>query len=92
MKQEKLEAMANQIATFFRSYPDDEAAAGIRRHLTSFWTPQMRSDLERRLQQDVSTMDPLVVRAMHSRDTVASPVERVTSPAQEAGQLASDAG
>ncbi len=92
MKPEKLTVMANQIATFFRSYPDDEAAAGIKRHVVSFWTPLMRTGLEDWIERDGPDIDPLVVRALRRPMTAASPVERVTSPAQESGQIASDAG
>ena len=42
---EKLVRMANQIAAFFRSYPQDEAVAGIHKHVTAFWTPRMREQL-----------------------------------------------
>ncbi len=41
----KLDLMANQIAAFFRSYPDEEAVAGIHDHIRSFWSPAMRRDL-----------------------------------------------
>ena len=92
MKPQKLASMANQIATFFRSYPDDEAAAGIRRHLVSFWTQAMRRDLDAWIEQGATDLDPLVVSALKRPITAASPVVRVTSPAREAGQMASDAG
>ena len=92
MTPEKLTAMANQIAVFFRSYPDDEAASGIKRHIASFWTPRMRACLEDWIEQERPGPDPLVIRALTRRATADSPVERVTSPALEAGQMASDAG
>ncbi len=92
MKPEKLVAMANQIATFFRSYPDEEAAAGITRHVVSFWTPDMRATLERYIEQDGPGVDALVAAAFQQRQTAESPVKRVTSPVQEAGQMATDAG
>jgi len=41
----KLVRMANQIAGFFRSYPEAAALEGIRAHLVSFWTPRMLQDL-----------------------------------------------
>ena len=43
---EKLVRMANQIATFFRSYPEEEAVAGIQKHIKAFWTPKMIAHLE----------------------------------------------
>ena len=41
----KLVRMANQIAGFFRSYPEAAAREGVRAHLVSFWTPRMLQDL-----------------------------------------------
>jgi formate dehydrogenase subunit delta len=38
---EKLAAMGNQIAGFFRTQPGDQAAA-VADHLVKFWTPAMR--------------------------------------------------
>ena len=93
MKPEKLAQMANQIATFFRSYPDDEAAAGIKRHITSFWTPTMYACLEGWISEGHARgVDPLVSRALYRPDTAASPVKGITSPMREAGQMATDAG
>jgi len=38
----KLIKMANQIGTFFESFPDrEEALDGIANHLKKFWTPRM---------------------------------------------------
>ncbi len=45
-QEDKLLRMANQIASFFRSYPDDEAVAGIHKHIEAFWTPKMVHKLE----------------------------------------------
>ena len=93
MKPEKLVAMANQIAMFFRAYPDDEAAAGIKRHVTSFWTPSMRACLENWISEgDDRGADPLVARALARPATAESPVRGVTSPLPEAGEMATDAG
>jgi formate dehydrogenase subunit delta len=39
---EKLLRMAAQIAEFFQSYPMDQAAAGVARHINRYWTPRMR--------------------------------------------------
>nr|WP_315484043.1 formate dehydrogenase subunit delta [uncultured Undibacterium sp.] len=42
----KLIKMANQIGTFFESFPDrEEALDGIANHLKKFWTPAMRANL-----------------------------------------------
>ena len=93
MKPEKLAAMANQIATFFHSYPDDEAQAGIKRHVTSFWTPGMRTRLEDWIgEQDGRGVDPLVAMALRRPALAESPVKGITSPLKESGQMATDAG
>ena len=92
MQKAKLASMANQIAGFFRSYPDEEAVAGIRRHIGSFWTPAMRERLDDGNYEDGIALDPLVRRALHRGSDEASPVRNVTSPAGEAGQGASDSG
>jgi formate dehydrogenase subunit delta len=42
----KLVRMANQIADYFRAYPEDAAREGVRAHLKSFWTPRMLRDLQ----------------------------------------------
>ena len=91
MKPEKLVAMANQIASFFRSYPEEEAAASVRQHLLAFWTPAMVATLEGQVVEDPAGIDGLVVQAMRRADTEASLVDRVVSPAA-GGQAGSDAG
>lgn len=41
-----LVTMANQIGSFFASYPDqEEASTEIANHLQRFWAPQMRRQL-----------------------------------------------
>ncbi|SFV17711.1 formate dehydrogenase subunit delta [Pseudoduganella namucuonensis] len=46
MQADHLVTMANQIGTFFESYPDEmEASTEIANHLKRFWAPSMRSRL-----------------------------------------------
>ena len=46
MNQLHLAMMANQIGSFFLSYPDqEEARAEIATHIQRFWAPRMRSQL-----------------------------------------------
>jgi formate dehydrogenase subunit delta len=46
MKTDNLVTMANQIGTFFESYPDrEEAKQEIANHIQRFWAPRMRSAL-----------------------------------------------
>lgn len=92
MRAEKLISMANQIASFFRSYPDEEAVAGIHRHLQAFWTPVMVRTLQQHLTHDTEGVDALVTRAMRQDPDTDSPVDKVLSPARAAGAMASDAG
>ena len=92
MQAGKLISMANQIAAFFRSYPDDEAIAGIHRHLHAFWTPAMMSTLQDHLTHDTDGVDKLVAAAMRRDPAVESPVDRALSPVREADAMASDAG
>jgi len=54
----KLVRMANQIADYFRAYPEDTAREGVRNHLKSFWTPRMLRDLK--AHADAPAMHPLV--------------------------------
>jgi formate dehydrogenase subunit delta len=46
MNIDNLVTMANQIGTFFESYPDQaQASTEIANHLKRFWAPRMRSQL-----------------------------------------------
>ncbi len=63
MKAEKLVYMANQIATFFESQPQDTAADGVAAHINEFWEPRMRAQLFEILEQGDSGLKPLVVQA-----------------------------
>ncbi|MDD2877180.1 MAG: formate dehydrogenase subunit delta [Acidiphilium sp.] len=42
---QKLVYMANQIATFFASEPDEKAITEIANHISKFWDPRMRSKI-----------------------------------------------
>ena len=91
---EKLIRMANQIAAFFKSYPEEEARTGIAEHIASFWTPKMRSRLDARiLAGEPGKRDALVVRAVRRSVQAESPAHRVTEGPAQAGEVgAMDAG
>jgi formate dehydrogenase subunit delta len=90
---EKLGRMANQIAGFFRSYPEEEAIAGVHDHIVSFWSPSMRRDILARADRDPVGLDPLVVAALHAISTGKSPASREAAGPGEVGEIgASDAG
>ena len=43
MSPEKMVRMANQIATFFKTQPKEDAAARVAAHIKDFWDPRMRA-------------------------------------------------
>lgn len=92
MRVETLTRMANEIACFFRAYPEAEACAGIRDHIVAFWTPGMRSMFLDFAEKDGSGIDALVADALRSWRDARSPIKRATAPAEASGQGASDAG
>ncbi|MCJ2020335.1 MULTISPECIES: formate dehydrogenase subunit delta [unclassified Methylobacterium] len=92
-QEDKLLRMANQIATFFRSYPEEEAVAGIHKHIVAFWTPKMVSKLEAALPEMGDRADILVQRALRGGEPQAeSPIRAATRDPQKLGEGASDAG
>ncbi len=92
-KDEKLVRMANQMADFFRSYPEKEAAAGIHQHIITFWTPKMVAELEACLPAMGARADILVHKAMRGDAPQGeSPIRAATRNPAEIGAGASDAG
>lgn len=63
MNKSRIVPMANQIATFFRSYPHDEAVQGVADHITSFWDPRMREELWAHLHAGGDGLVPLAQEA-----------------------------
>jgi formate dehydrogenase subunit delta len=92
MSLEKLIRMANQIASFFRSYPEEQACKGIHDHLVAFWTPNMRSMLLSYASQDGGKLDPLVMKAMLEEPKGDNPTEKGVAGPETVGELGSDAG
>jgi len=90
MNSDKLTRMANQIASFFRSYPEERAVAGIRDHIVAYWTPTMR----RRLLASVDdpALDPWVGKALLGFSAASSPIEKEIAGPEKLGQMESDAG
>lgn len=90
---EKLARMANQIADYFKSYPDDEAIAGVHEHIRSFWSPVMRRDLAAGVADDPSRFHPLVLAALKAGDGGPTPARKETAGPDQVGEIAaSDAG
>ncbi|GGE82314.1 formate dehydrogenase subunit delta [Stappia taiwanensis] len=60
MSPDKLAYMANQIATFFRHAPREEAVSSIAEHISNFWEPRMRRQFFELLAREKERFDPLV--------------------------------
>tara|TARA_R110000765_G_scaffold382121_1_gene473373 strand:+ start:33 stop:377 length:345 start_codon:yes stop_codon:yes gene_type:complete len=60
---EKLVRMANQIATFFLSQPEDIRAEGVATHINKFWEPRMRRHLFEYIDSGGEGLLPLVMQA-----------------------------
>jgi len=46
---QRLVHMANQVASFFATYPEAEAIESTAAHLKAFWDPRMRREIEKHL-------------------------------------------
>ncbi len=70
MNSEHLVKMANQIAGFFASYPDQEqAAAETATHLRKFWAPPMRDRLIAHAHEAGDDLAPVARRAVELLQT-----------------------
>lgn len=61
MSPEKITRMANQIATFFESQPDDDKPGRIAAHLKEFWEPRMLDQLATHLENGGEGLSPLAL-------------------------------
>jgi formate dehydrogenase subunit delta len=64
MKPEQMVHMANQIALFFKSYPKDEAVAGVADHLKKFWERRMMQQIFEHVDGGGTGLDGLVIEAI----------------------------
>lgn len=65
---------ANQIADFFKAYPEDEAVAAVANHLKQFWAPRMRAELARHLETGGEGLEPISrAAAQHLRQQDSTP-------------------
>jgi formate dehydrogenase subunit delta len=55
--------MANQIALFFQTEPQDEAAAHVAKHLKLFWEPRMLRQLHAFIADGGTGLHNLVLEA-----------------------------
>jgi formate dehydrogenase subunit delta len=84
--QEKLIRMANQIATFFMSQPENGRAEGVATHINKFWEPRMRRHLFEHLDRGREGLMPLVVEAsaLIKRPLAAAPTGMAEGDSQPA--------
>jgi formate dehydrogenase subunit delta len=64
MSPDKMIRMANQIATFFKSQPGEDASRKVAAHLTDFWEPRMRAQLRDYAAAGGSGLDEIVLKAV----------------------------
>jgi len=86
MNIDNLVTMANQIGTFYSSFPDrEEAHTGIALHIQRYWAPRMRKRLY--LHVDGARgegLDPIVLAAIAAhRAGQDAPAENTSVPADE---------
>jgi formate dehydrogenase subunit delta len=61
---DRLVAMANQIAKFFASQKHEQAVEGTRNHIAKFWDPRMRQRIRMHLADGGKGLDPLAKEAI----------------------------
>lgn len=61
---EKLVYMANQIGSFFQSYPHDQAVKGIKEHIEKFWDPRMLNQIYAIIEQPDHGLKPNALEAL----------------------------
>lgn len=86
MNIDNLVTMANQIGTFFSSFPDrDEAHTGIGMHLERYWAPRMRVRLYQHVDgEEGEGLDPIVLEAIAAhRRRQAAPLDDTSVPKDE---------
>jgi formate dehydrogenase subunit delta len=64
MTSDNMVHMANQIAAFFKSYPHEEAVAGVTDHIQKFWERRMLNQLKQYVATGGSGLDGLVLEAV----------------------------
>lgn len=54
---------ANQIADYFKAYPEDEAIPAVANHIRQFWDPRMRAQLAHHVNAGGDGLNPLSLAA-----------------------------
>ena len=76
---DKLARMANQIAAFFASYPEEQAAAALADHINLNWSRSMKTQFLDGFSAQSPALHPLVTRAW---EQIRRPVQRTPANAQ----------
>jgi formate dehydrogenase subunit delta len=63
MEIERLVYMANQIAGYFKAYPEPEAVAATADHIRQFWDVRMRQQLTEHLMAGGEGLAPIATAA-----------------------------
>jgi len=63
MDAQRLVHMANQIAAFFKAYPEPEAIAATAAHFRQFWDPRMRQQLAAHVAAGGEGLTPIARKA-----------------------------
>ncbi len=58
-----IKRMANQIATAFQAYPEEQAIKETANHIKSFWDPRMRKQLAEIIARDGKELNPIALAA-----------------------------
>lgn len=83
---EKLIRMANQIATFFTSQPQDVQVDGVATHINKFWEPRMRRRFFEMIDNGADGFLPLVVTASAKIKRPGDPTTQAVGLGEEAAR------
>ena len=78
MESKDMVRMANQIASFFKSYGQEEGVKEIATHINNFWEPRIRKHFFEHLAKGNSGFDPMVLSAAQ---LIRKPADHVTNQA-----------
>lgn len=81
---EKLVRMANQIATFFLSQPENTRIEGVATHINKFWEPRMRRRFFEMVDAGAGEFLPLVLAASAKIRRPDAPVAAAAGPGGDA--------
>ena len=60
----RLVKMANQMAGYFKVFPEAQAVAGLADHINKFWDPRMRREILALAAAGGDGFEPLVTKAI----------------------------